>query len=308
VRIGIIGLGVISPFFADAIGKLSDMDLTAVCDRDMDKLNPYRQRGVTTFADHEELLSSNLVDGVVVALPNQAHHHVAAAALHGGVHVCCEKPLTLTYEDAIDLAQLSRRTTTTLFTAFHRRYNRNLAAVTAATRDRSGLTYVAIRYMEKIQEHTGTDAWYLDAARSGGGCLVDNGPNAIDLAIHLLGRMEVVSSHIGKATDGIEFLAEVDLVTQDGIPVRVSLDWAWPKGELKDVTVCRDGGWYTHANLLAGFGVLKSSLAHEYVGIMADFQKAVASGTEHGERGVDVVRLVTDAYRLAGRPALPASH
>jgi L-arabinose 1-dehydrogenase len=308
VRIGLIGLGVISPFFADAISQLPGMDITAACDRDAAKLDRYRQRGVATFADHEELLSSNLVDGVVVALPNQAHHRVAGAALRRGVHVCCEKPLTLTYEDAVDLAALSRQTGTTLFTAFHRRYNRNLAAVTAAVRDRSGLTYVAIRYLEKIQEHTGTETWYLDAARSGGGCLVDNGPNAIDLAIHLLGPLDVVSSHIGKATDGVEFLADVDLATQEGIPVRISLDWAWPKGELKDVVVCRNGGQYVQANLLTGFDAMKSSLAHEYLGIMADFHQAVASGTEHGERGVDVVRLVTDAYRFAGRTAQPASH
>jgi len=45
---------------------------------------------------------------VSIATPNSSHHAVCKAALEAGLHVVCEKPLTIRLEDALELQQLAQ--------------------------------------------------------------------------------------------------------------------------------------------------------------------------------------------------------
>src|SRR5439155_25537665 len=44
------------------------------------------------------------IDAVAIMTPNDTHHPYAAAALDAGLDVICDKPVTLTYAQALDLA------------------------------------------------------------------------------------------------------------------------------------------------------------------------------------------------------------
>ncbi|MCX5382369.1 Gfo/Idh/MocA family protein [Streptomyces sp. NBC_00083] len=298
MRIGIIGLGVISPYFLRAVDEDDQLELTAACDLDRAKLDRL-PAGVATFTDHRELIASGLVDGVVVTLPNDLHAPVVAAALTAGIHVACEKPLTVAAADARELAAIAERTGSTLFTAFHRRYNSHVLALAARLPDRTRIERVVGRYHERIEEHTGNDRWYLDRDRCGGGCVIDNGPNALDALRQVVGELTLTDATIGDVRGGVEFCAELELRTGDGIPVTVELDWALPTGEVKDITVHLKDGSTVHADMLAGYEGFKSSLDHEYRGIMADFRSAVAAGPARIDDGPVVVELVEQAYRTA---------
>ncbi|HWL44428.1 MAG TPA: Gfo/Idh/MocA family oxidoreductase [Ilumatobacter sp.] len=106
VRIGVIGTG----WWATQHhlpGLLADdrVAVTALADNDPAKLTAAGEAfGVDQrFDDPYELISSGVVDGVVIAVPHAFHHRFAAAALDAGVHVLVEKPMTLTSADAFDL-------------------------------------------------------------------------------------------------------------------------------------------------------------------------------------------------------------
>jgi predicted dehydrogenase len=43
------------------------------------------------------------IDLVAIVTPNRSHHAIATAFLDAGIHVLCDKPMTTTLEDAIDL-------------------------------------------------------------------------------------------------------------------------------------------------------------------------------------------------------------
>lgn len=47
------------------------------------------------------------IDFVIIATPNHAHYPAAKAFLQSGIHVACDKPLTLRVEEAEELAQLA---------------------------------------------------------------------------------------------------------------------------------------------------------------------------------------------------------
>jgi predicted dehydrogenase len=299
MKIAVVGLGTIAPYFIAAVDRDPQWELVGVCDRVAAKLAPYREAGIVAVTDVADLLDAAVAEALVVTLPNRLHFPVVADALRRGLHVCCEKPLAIDPAEAAELHRLARAHQRVLMTAFHRRYNRNVRALAADLPPAAEIADVTCRYAENIHEHLGGDGWYLDPAQCGGGCLIDNGPNAIDVLRLLLGELTVVDAHVGDVRDGLEFRADVRLRADSGVPARVQLDWGWPDGELKDVTVRLRDGSVRRADILAGFSGFKASLGHEYVGIVAAFGAAVARGAAPGDDGAVVARLVRSAYELA---------
>ncbi|MFD9906474.1 Gfo/Idh/MocA family protein [Streptomyces sp. NPDC059063] len=298
MKLAMLGLGAISPYFLRAIEADPALELTGVCDLDADKLAPFADRGTACFTDFTELLDAGTAEAVVVTLPNDVHAPAVLAALERGVHVCCEKPLAIASADADAMETAARRAGATLFTAFHRRYNTNLRTLAQhLPRDRQDIVRVTARYHENIAEHTGGEQWYLDPARCGGGCLIDNGPNALDAVRHLVGPLALRDATLGDVRSGAEFYAKLSL-DAGGVPVEVELDWALDTGEIKDVVVELGDGRTLAADMLAGFDGFKASLDHEYTGILAQFRRAVAAGPHWHDPGPALVRLVEEAYAV----------
>ncbi|WP_035709789.1 Gfo/Idh/MocA family protein [Salibacterium aidingense] len=59
--------------------------------------------------DWKEVVEDPHVDVVDITTPNAFHYEVAKAALENGKHVYCEKPLTLSYQQSKELADLARQ-------------------------------------------------------------------------------------------------------------------------------------------------------------------------------------------------------
>jgi predicted dehydrogenase len=74
--------------------------------------------GVTedrAYGNWQEMLTGeknrkDRIDLVTVATPNATHYAISKAFLEAGIHVLCEKPMTVTVEEAEDIAATSART------------------------------------------------------------------------------------------------------------------------------------------------------------------------------------------------------
>jgi predicted dehydrogenase len=292
LRLGVIGLGVISRYYLRAL-PTADLTLAAVCDRNPDVLAGHRG-AVRCFTDHRDLLAAGGVDAVVVNVPNDAHYPVVRDVLDAGLPVCVEKPLATRLADGEELAATARARGIPLLVAFHRRYNDNVLALRA--RLTAPVRHLTVRYHEKIEEHVGQDRWYLDPDRCGGGCVADNGPNAIDLVHLFLGPVELTGAEITRDAAGVDRQAVLDLRAPTGATARVELDWSYPDGEAKDVRVELADGTSHIANMLTGHAAFKSSLDHEYVGVLAHFAAVLRGRADDRPDGLDPLRLVTQAY------------
>ncbi len=67
------------------------------------------------YGDWKEMLAGeknrkDRIDLVTVATPNSTHYTISKAFLEAGIHVLCEKPMTVTVEEAEDLTVTAKRT------------------------------------------------------------------------------------------------------------------------------------------------------------------------------------------------------
>lgn len=111
IRLGFIGAGWwATTNHMPLLAARGDVELRAVCRLGTDLLETVRQKFGFEFAtqDYLELLDQDL-DAVVISTPHHLHFEQAKAALERGLHVMCEKPLTLAAAQAWELVELAER-------------------------------------------------------------------------------------------------------------------------------------------------------------------------------------------------------
>ncbi|WP_227003656.1 Gfo/Idh/MocA family protein [Reinekea forsetii] len=298
IKIGVIGLGVIAKYYISAFPESRTAKLTAVCDLQTEKTDPFSKTDVRVYQEYRSLLNDPNVEAVVINLPNDLHFDVCREALLKGKHVCCEKPLTLNMEEAIILQNTSKQAGKTLFTAFHRRYNQPLIDLKSQVGPLSEVAQVDLYYNEKIEDHAGNDTWYLDPTKCGGGCVADNGPNAFDTLAWLIGPLSVTRASIVRDDRNIDIEAEVELRNDQGLTATTYLDWAYPHGEDKRVVYTMKDGRQLTGDMLQGSVSFKSSLFHEYARVIDDFAVHIQENRGQGEEGQAAVALVNHCYQI----------
>ncbi len=151
------------------------------------------ERAYDTYAEmaRAEAARGDGIDVVTIVTPNHLHHGPAKAFLEAGIHVICDKPLTTTLDDALDLVATVRRTGR-VFVLTHNYTGypmvRQARAMVAAG-ELGPVRLVQVEYpqdwlTEKL-EATGQKqaAWRTDPAQAGpGGALGDIGTHAHNLA------------------------------------------------------------------------------------------------------------------------------
>jgi predicted dehydrogenase len=125
-RIGVVGAGWwASHHHIPSLLAYDGATLAGIADTDPARLELARTSfGVDVFADPLELLSTDVVDGVIVATSHDAHYPLAATALEAGVHALVEKPLTIDPDDAWRLVELAGRGGLHLSVGYTAQYDR----------------------------------------------------------------------------------------------------------------------------------------------------------------------------------------
>jgi len=87
-----------------------DVEVAGICRLGREELHRAQERFGIPFGteDYNELLALENLEGVVVSTPHYLHYEHASAALKKGLHVLCEKPMTLHASEARELANLVR--------------------------------------------------------------------------------------------------------------------------------------------------------------------------------------------------------
>lgn len=123
-RLGILSTARIAHGFVDGLKGSDALRVDAVGSRTQDAADAFAARhGIPrAHASYEALLADSELDGVYIALPNSLHAPWAERALRAGLHVLCEKPLTVTPDEAAVLFATARDCGRVLLEAYPYRY------------------------------------------------------------------------------------------------------------------------------------------------------------------------------------------
>jgi predicted dehydrogenase len=106
LRCGIVGCGYIADIYMEALRGISEVSMTAICDTDTERLAAFGARYNVShrFSRIEEMLANGNLDFLVVATPPSSHYSLCTVAIDQGVPLLVEKPVTMSLDEARELA------------------------------------------------------------------------------------------------------------------------------------------------------------------------------------------------------------
>ncbi|EFZ9762148.1 TPA: Gfo/Idh/MocA family oxidoreductase, partial [Escherichia coli] len=104
INYGVVGVGYFGAELARFMNMHDNAKITCVYDPENGE-NIARELQCINMSSLDALVSSKLVDCVIVATPNYLHKEPVIKAAKNKKHVFCEKPIALSYEDCVDMVK-----------------------------------------------------------------------------------------------------------------------------------------------------------------------------------------------------------
>ena len=195
VRVGLVGAGRIARVHAEAYKRIARGQIVA-CTDPIDAAATalaadYGYSVVPTFLD---LLNDPDVDAVLLATPNALHAEQTIQALAAGKHVFCQKPISLTIEDADRVVAAAQKSDRVTQFGFMMRFTPPIPQLQA--RVARGDIGPIIGSQAQIFGWEPSNDWFYDP-KHGGGVILDTMVHFADLVIWLFGPVERVYTEGG---------------------------------------------------------------------------------------------------------------
>jgi predicted dehydrogenase len=218
-KVAVVGTGMIAnaahiPAWRDSADRA---EIVAVADDRGGVAQETAERyGIPKFYnDYRTLLEKEKPDIVSVATPNCYHKEVSIAALQSGAHVLCEKPLSISEADAIEMYGVAEKTGKVLYTNQTMRFDQHTIAAKAFFD--SGLIGKPYFIEASAVRRRGIPKWgfFHMKEHNAWGPGFDIGVHVLDALLWIIGAPKVVSVsgkaylELGNKDEGIkESLAE----------------------------------------------------------------------------------------------------
>jgi predicted dehydrogenase len=228
VRFGLVGTGGIAQAYVQAFEVCEYAQLVGVADVRLEAAEATAQRaGCASFSSHTALLDGAEVDAVILCTPPITHREIAEEILGRGVHVLCEKPLSITSSDALYMRDAAKAAGVILTMASKFRYASDV--VKAKSIVDSGLLGDIVLFENAFTARVDmSNRWNSNPAISGGGVLIDNGTHSLDIMRYFLGPLAEVQVVEGKRIQNlpVEDTVKIFAKSRKGVMGNIDLSWS----------------------------------------------------------------------------------
>lgn len=321
LRVGVVGLGYTGRQHLAGYSEIPGVEITALAGQESGPLAELAAQYEIphTYTRWEDLVARDDLDVVSVCTPNHLHAPITIAALNGGRHVLCEKPLARNAEEATAMVRAAEASDRVLEVCFNHRRRGDVAALKHyVDTDVLGEVYLAKATWTRRDGFPTGLGWFGNRELSGGGPLIDLGVHVLDLVMYLLGEPKVMSVTAstydrlgprtksapasGEQTAGrppfdVEDIATAFLRLENGATLLLEASWAGyasPAGDTYGVTLFGGrGGARLESRNYAVDDTLE--VFAEVAGSLADIKPVIALAPERTQhRGLidDFVRTI----------------
>lgn len=211
MKLGVVGNGMIVNWLFRDIKALPEITAEAICVREQSRQKGQEladANGVpAVYTDYQEFLGSTGFDTVYIGIANSEHFSYAKQALEAGKHVICEKPFTVTAEEAHILADLARERGLFLWEAFKIPYGPIFKAVKKHLPQVGDVKLVHCnfcRVSSRYGRYLAGDVTPAFDPACAGGCLYDINLYNLHFVTGLFGRPEKVHYFPNLGYNGID--------------------------------------------------------------------------------------------------------
>lgn len=223
VNVAVIGLGYWGPNYLRALSQTSKVNMEYLCDKDQEKFSSFPGKSYELVSDYKVLADDPLLDAVFVVTPASTHFEIAKLMLGSGKHVLVEKPLTMSYREAVELWHLSEELTKVLMVGHVYVYN------------------PAVNYIKDMLNKEELGRLYygvglrmgLGPIRDDANCLWDLAPHELSMLDYLLGKMPAyvsaqASSFLRRGRSIYDY-ATAHITYDDGFSFALTVSWYSPE-------------------------------------------------------------------------------
>jgi len=252
INVGLIGAGRFGKMYAEFISqRIPRASLAAIAD-----IVPERARSCAEelsvprwYDNHHDLNYDTDIDAVVIAATTLNHKEIIVDAAGSRKPVFCEKPITLSLEEAREARDAVQKAGTFFQMGLHRRFDKGFAA--AKQKIEGGVIGEPVVFRGSSRDPFIPSLDYLDPGKSGGQIL-DMAIHDIDIARWYMGDIETVYA-VGCA---LAYPELKDIGDTDNAVMVLTFE----SGALGEIDISRNGvyGYDIRAEVLGTKGTLKA--------------------------------------------------
>jgi predicted dehydrogenase len=311
-KITMLGTGLIGTFYTQTLHGLRSRDrVVNVYSRSAERARAFAaERGIERWSDDlKKAVRDPESEIVVVGLPNDKHAEAVRLAAEAGKAVLCTKPLGRTAAEARKMLEVVEKAGVFAGYLEDLVYTpKTLKALASTKKGAMG----RILWTRSRETHPGPhSAWFWDAARSGGGAIIDMGCHCIEIGRSFIGKdKRPLRAFCWGATQVHPIEAEdhaIGLVEYEGGAIsQFEVSWTFRGGmDLRDEVSGTEGTIRLDHFLRTGFEMFTAAGESGYVAEKAEGQKGwlFPVGDEAHELGyVHMFQDMLDAWEADREP------
>lgn len=223
INVGLIGFGYWGPNYLRVLSQTNNVHVKYICDIDENKFGALAIKGYDLVRDYKILTDDQSLDAVVIVTPASTHFEIAKIMLKSGKHVLVEKPLAMSYKEAVELWSMSDEIDRVLMVGHIYIYN------------------PAVNYIKGMLDKAELGMLYygvglrmgLGPIRSDANCLWDLGPHDLSMLDYLLDKtplyVSAQASSFLRKDKNIYDCATAYLTYEDNFSFMLTVSWYNPE-------------------------------------------------------------------------------
>ena len=232
IRIGIIGMGRMGLTHYPIINTHPSVEIVSVADTSSMILSMMKKYipGLKTYTDAKDLLKAGDVDGVIICTPSAYHYEACKLAGENGIAVFCEKPFTVSPQQASELADLFEAKGLVNQVGYVNRYNPVFQDTKKYIEE--GLIGKLVQVKGEFNSCTiikpQTSKGWRSSRENGGGATYEMGAHILDLLNFILGKPEKVFGSVLNSvfSENVEDVMVTNLLFPGHVSCSVLVDWS----------------------------------------------------------------------------------
>lgn len=201
---GVIGFGNMGSTHSAniAAGKIPGMVLGAVCDIAPARREVIREKypDAGVFENADDLITSGLVDAVIIATPHYDHPGIAIKAFENNLHVMIEKPAGVYTKQVMEMNEVAEKNDKVFGIMYNQRTNPVYQKLRELIQNGELGTIKRVNWTitdwYRPQFYHDSCTWRSTWKTEGGGALINQNPHQLDLWQWMFGMPSKIMSHV----------------------------------------------------------------------------------------------------------------